>query len=326
LIILAAVFGAMTMSCNDPELDPATPGLLVPRTVDQDASLPQISVNGTTLNSETFGNPQDPMIIVLHGGPGGDYRSMLNCRHFAANGYFIVFYDQRGSGLSQRHPAGTYTEDVMIGDLEAVIQHYRTSPEQKTYLLGLSWGAMLATAYIDRHPSEIAGAILAEPGGFTWDVAKDYISRTRDAKFYSEQINDVFYFDQIITGKEDQHDIIDYKFALQASCENVKNNPLGNAGPSPFWRYGAAVQQGLFDSAEEQGFDFTQNLGQYNKRVLFLYSELNRAYGPAHANIVASAYPNAELKQIKSCGHEIIYFGWQEFYSTSIEYLNTINN
>ena len=33
------------------------PGLLVPRTVDEDSSLPSISVNGTMLHSEAFGLP-----------------------------------------------------------------------------------------------------------------------------------------------------------------------------------------------------------------------------------------------------------------------------
>ncbi|MDL1892501.1 alpha/beta hydrolase, partial [Sphingobacteriales bacterium CHB3] len=56
---------------------------MVPLTVDQDPSLPSISVNGTQLHAETYGNPNDPMIVVLHGGPGSDYRSLLNCSKFA---------------------------------------------------------------------------------------------------------------------------------------------------------------------------------------------------------------------------------------------------
>jgi len=53
-------------------LDPGEPGQLVPLTVDEDPTLPSISVNGTQLHAETFGNPTDPMLVILHGGPGGD--------------------------------------------------------------------------------------------------------------------------------------------------------------------------------------------------------------------------------------------------------------
>lgn len=81
---------------------PAEPGDLVPKTVDQDSALPGLDRNGTRLHTETFGLPTDPLLVILHGGPGGDYRSMLAARAFAADGFHVVFYDQRGTGLSKR--------------------------------------------------------------------------------------------------------------------------------------------------------------------------------------------------------------------------------
>jgi proline iminopeptidase len=65
------------MGCEK-ELKTTDPGNLVPRTVDQDPSLPSIIVNGTQLHTEAFGNPADPMVVFLHGGPGSDYRNALN--------------------------------------------------------------------------------------------------------------------------------------------------------------------------------------------------------------------------------------------------------
>jgi proline iminopeptidase len=111
-------------------LEPGQAGDLVPLTVDEDPSLPSIDVNGTLLHSESYGDPRHPMIVVLHGGPGGDYRGMLKCTTFVADGFFVVFYDQRGCGLSQRHAKDLYTTRgpaLFIEDLAAVIRHYRTS-------------------------------------------------------------------------------------------------------------------------------------------------------------------------------------------------------
>lgn len=258
-------------------------------------------------------------------GPGGDYRSMLKCKAFVNDGYFVVFYDQRGSGLSKRHPKKDYNSDIMIEDLGAIIQHFRKSPDQKVLLLGHSWGAMLATAYINRHPSEINGAILSEPGGFTWNVTKDYISRTRELDFFSEVINDAVYYDQILTAKDDEHEILDYKFALTTVVEHASGNPLGNAGPYPNWRSGSVVQIALFDIAEEQGLDYTTSLSQFTTPVVFMYSELNRAYGHSHAQFLSSAYPNAQLKLVRGTGHEMLWFGWDNYYQTVLEYLNELN-
>ncbi len=71
-------------------LDPDKAGNLVPETVDQDSSIASIEVAGTMLHSETFGDPSDPMLMVLHGGPGADYRSLLPLQALADDGYYVV--------------------------------------------------------------------------------------------------------------------------------------------------------------------------------------------------------------------------------------------
>jgi proline iminopeptidase len=320
LVLMATI--AVT-ACKK-ELKVNDQGNLVPRTVTEDASLPSILVNGTHLHAETFGNPDDPMVIMLHGGPGSDYRSMLNAKALANDGYFIVFYDQRGSGLSQRHDKNSYSLQLMMDDLTAVISYYRKSPGQKIFLLGHSWGAMLATAYINSYPNVINGAILAEPGGFTWDETRDYISRTKKLSAFNENSNDALYPDQFFTGKENEHEILDYKLALAASFDSREGNPIGNAGPYPMWRYGAVVQSALLEIASKDGFDWTTNLKQYNTKVLFCYSELNKAYGPGHAQLLSSAYTQVQLEMIKGTGHEILYFGWNNFYPLVKNYLTAL--
>lgn len=95
-------------------LDPTEPGYLVPPTVAEDSSLPAIEMNGSRFHIQTFGDPANPVIIFLHGGPGGDHRSLLRMgeRHDGyslADEYFLVYWDQRGAGLSARHD-----KDVLI--------------------------------------------------------------------------------------------------------------------------------------------------------------------------------------------------------------------
>ena len=318
-----AFLTAATFAACDKELDLKEHGNLVPKTVPEDPSRPAITVNGTRLHSETFGNAADPMVVVLHGGPGADYRSMLNCKNLANDGYFIVFYDQRGAGLSQRHDKSTYSIQLMLDDLTGVIAYYRKSPIQKVFLLGHSWGAMMATAYVNANPTAITGLVLAEPGGFTWNQTKDYIGRTRKIDPTDEAANDIFYLDQVLTGKENEHEVLDYKMALTTVFDSKEGNVLGNAGATPFWRMGAVTQAALFDIASKDGFNWTTNLNRFNTKVLFCYSELNRAYGLAHAKLLSSAYPDVQLEKINGSGHEIPYFGWSNFYPLVKTYLNS---
>ncbi len=321
MAVLVAAAAAVTLGSCD-TLEPGEPGLLVPRTVDEDPTLPSIFVNGTQLHAETFGNPNDPMIVVVHGGPGSDYRGMLNCRAFAADSFFVVFYDQRGSGLSKRHRKEVYASvQVFIDDLDAVIRYYR-QPGQKVILMGLSWGAMLSTAYVNQRPAEISGVVLMEPGGLTWTDSEAYIKRWMSLELFDETSNDYVYLDQIITG--DDHNVLDYKFAVRSAADFAEGNKLGIAGPTPFWRMGAVCNAGAFEYAKAHPFDFTTNLQQYTTKVLFAYSELSQAYGRDWAVHVSSAYPSVELVEIKGTGHEIPYFGWEGFYPVAKSYLETI--
>jgi proline iminopeptidase len=322
VLSLVAALAAFTLAGCD-ILEPTDPGLLVPLTVDEDPLLPSISVNGTLLHSEAYGNPNDPMIVVVHGGPGSDYRAMLNCSRFSADGFYVVFYDQRGSGLSKRHPREAFsTVQIFIDDLDAVIRHYRQRPDQKVILMGLSWGAMLATAYVNEYPSAISGVVLMEPGGLTWPDAEAYIKRFTDLNVFDETANDYLYLDQILTG--DDHVKLDYKAGLRAAADFAPGNKLGIAGPYPKWRNGAICNSAALEYARAHSFDFTTNLGLYTTKILFLYSELNQAYGKAHAQLVSSAYPNVDLVEITGTGHEIPYFGWEKLYPVASAYLQTI--
>ena len=323
-MLTAIVVLTISLLACKKELTPNDPGALVPKTVDQDASIQSIAVNGTQLHSETSGDPTDPMVVFLHGGPGADYRNGLNVKNLAADNYYMVFYDQRGSGLSKRHPKNSYSIDVMLDDLTAVIQHYRTSASQKVFLFGHSWGAMLATAYINKYPNAVNGVVLAEPGGFNWEQVQEYMGKSRRLKLFDEVTNDAIYPDQFLTGNENNHAILDYKLALSFPYTYAKNNEEGIEGPSPFWRNGAAVVKKLFEIAEDEGFDFSSNLRQFNTKVLFLYSENNRAYGESFARQEASAFSNVQLSRVDGTGHEMIYFGWNTVYALVLPYLNSL--
>lgn len=320
MVLIAAI---AVIACKK-ELKVNEPGNLVPKTVSEDATIPAININGTRFHAETFGNDTDPMVVMLHGGPGSDYRSLLNAKALANDGYFVIFYDQRGSGLSQREDKSSYSLQLMLDDLGAVISHYRKSKDQKVFLLGHSWGAMLATAYINSYPTAINGVILVEPGGFTWNQTSDYISRTKDLSRFSENSNDALYPEQFFTGNENEHELLDYRMAVLASFDSRKGNPLGIAGAYPFWRYGAVIHSALFEIAGKDGFDWTTNLSRYKTKVLFCYSELNKAYGAEHAQLLSSAYPNVQLEMIHGTGHEMIYFGWDNFYPIVKNYLNAL--
>lgn len=105
-----------------------------------------------------YGNPNGPIIISLHGGPG----SKSAPRHaaiFNLQKYRVVTFDQRGCGLSE--PVGEISNNT-TQDLLADIERLRAQLEIKTwFVFGGSWGATLALLYAEAHPEQVSGLLLA---------------------------------------------------------------------------------------------------------------------------------------------------------------------
>lgn len=137
-------------------------GELVPKTVSDDPNLPNFSLSdGTKLHLETYGNPSDPILIVLHGGPGNSYKPYLAWQSLSED-YFMVYWDQRGAGLSERVPNIELNGPQYLLDLDEIGDHF--SPDQKFYLIGHSWGGAYAAYYVQNHPDRVEKLVLLEPG------------------------------------------------------------------------------------------------------------------------------------------------------------------
>lgn len=284
------------------------PGNLVPKTVDQDPGLPSISVNGALLHSEAFGNPASTMVIMIHGGPGSDYRDLLISKSLVNHGYRVVFYDQRGSGLSQRFSSSSYTSlgigavDLMYEELSGVIAHYRINNQQKVYLVGHSWGGILAAGFAGKYPEKVNGLVIAEPGGLKWDDIETYVKKSRSFKMWGEMFNDAGFIEQFISGKTDQHEILDYRAGMLGS----ENEITGDDKPVPgnAWRAGAVINTALFEVGDKYHPDFSAGLDQFQLPVLFLYSEHNTVFTDSWAQKISGVFKNAHLRKINGVGHE----------------------
>lgn len=303
-------------------LDPDQSGLLVPKTVDQDPSLPaiEISVPGqrlpdgtrypdTLLHAEAFGDPQDPMVLVLHGGPGGDYRGLLPLKALADDGYYVVFYDQRGGGLSQRHAYEIYSFPLLLEDLRQVIEIYsRSFPDRPFVFIGHSWGGMYATWFINEYGDyggRVQGAIISEAGAFTHDELKDYMEKHMGSiEFFGEQLNDVTWLDQFLT--PDGHASADYLETLR-TAGGTPSEHVDPDNPAPKWRSGAVVKEAMHALAEEEDFDWTTNLDAYDRPVLFLRGDLNETMTLEHQTRAAAYYPNGYVVTMSDVGHEMIW-------------------
>ena len=103
------------------------------------------------------GPPDQPPVVVLHGGFGAEHSYMLDVIEPLAGKIHFVMYDQRGSLRSPADPK-TNSIDKQVEDLELLRQNLGVD---RLTLFAHSMGTFLAFSYLKAHPDHVANLVLA---------------------------------------------------------------------------------------------------------------------------------------------------------------------
>ncbi|WP_128544790.1 alpha/beta fold hydrolase [Larkinella soli] len=299
-----ACFMALLALAACQSLDPAQPGNLVARTVDEDPSLPSVTLSGTRLHVQTYGDPKKTKVFVLEGGPGDDFRSLLPLNQ-AVDGwslpanYQVVYHDYRGCGLSRRHPMSELTMAQSLGDLEELID--RLAPGEPVVLVGHSHGGKVAVQYVNQHPERVKGLVLLEPGSFSSEIVKNTPS-SASLNYFGADVNRILWAKQLIG--MGNHQQADYVYDLAKL--NQQNAGRGEDCPPVYYRSGTAAVIAIALGEVENGtYDFTTNLSRFTKPVLFISSEFTDDIGYAFQEKYHVGYfRQHEHVKIPGTGHE----------------------
>jgi len=286
----------------------------IPDTVATDATIPHVEIDGVVFHTETFGDPTNPVIVVVHGGPGGDYGYLLNL-HELEDDYYVVFYDQRGAGLAPRVPAGELTFQSSIDDLHRIVNYYGQG--EPVQLIGHSWGAILAAGYIGQHPDSVARVVLAEPGALDNAGLVRFNERqaasSQSADYYQLLVPTIF--ESLYLDGPDADAQMDYIYGKMSAnfvntaasgyrCEDENVVPVQPTIPTPPSRFGTTAYQALF-GPEADLSPIAANAENYSGDVLFIASECNSFIGVDFQQTQVDTFSQAELVVIPDAGHEM---------------------
>lgn len=289
----------------------------VPATTANDPTLPVIELDGYRFHGETHGDPAAPAVLVLHGGPGYDYRGLLPLRRLA-DAFHVVFYDQRGSGLSPRVDDSDLTVDRFVADVDLFVNRY--SPNEPIRIIGHSWGAMLATAYIARNPERVSLAVLAEPGFFDQEGLARFNERTgldggRPSWAILVAMSAAWARSLHVDGPDSdaRADFLTGQFFTMP----LEDHPLAGYYPdndvrnavSPLWRFGARAGRAVQASgtgADGRLIDLAAGIERWDGHALFITGSENSIIGPAVQRGHAERFRNARVVVIEGAGHTMI--------------------
>jgi proline iminopeptidase len=269
LLVLAGVLAIIALFVWRPAVTP---------TVEFDTSLEFAELEGYRFHVRTFGDKADPPLIVVHGGPGGDSRYLSPLQGLATD-YFVIFYDQRGTGLSPRVPIDTLTLESSLDDLHRIVDHY--GEQRPVRLIGHSWGAMLVVGYLGRHPERVSHAVVVEPGILNPASAKEFVRRFKAGQSVRDALPLLGYMvASPFVASKDGHERRDY--VMTRLMNRAKpGGPYQCAGeampPYSFERAGYAAFSNMLKPVLARPATFTNDLthdvARYKGKLLLLSSE-----------------------------------------------------
>jgi proline iminopeptidase len=280
--------------------------------VQNDATLEFIELNGYKFHVRTFGDPKMPPLIVVHGGPGGDSKYLYPLQELSQT-HYMVFYDQRGTGLSPRVEKTSLTLESSLDDLHLIVSHYRGSGTVK--LIGHSWGAMLVLGFLGRHPDSVSHAVVVEPGMLDAASAKEFVRRLKASQSITDALALLKYIllTPLVTST-DGHERFDYVMTrlmnrakpggpYQCEGQAMPADAFGRAGYAAF----SNMLKPVLDRPETFSLDLTHNLSAYKGALLMLSSECSFIGYPYQQTFHMPHLPTHTVhRQAKSMGHNML--------------------
>ena len=137
----------------------------------------KVDIGGCNLYCEQEG--EGIPLVLINGGPGGTHHCFHP--HFSrAKGFArIIYYDQRGCGLSDYKPENGYTVNQAVDDLDRLRKALGIN---QWVVLGFSYGGLLGQCYATKYPENLKGLVLVGSSLGFLDL-----SPSRQQEFISDQ-------------------------------------------------------------------------------------------------------------------------------------------
>lgn len=265
-------------------------------------------------------NKQNTPLIVLHGGPGNTHDPLQAALHVLADERPVIFYDQLGSGNSDRPTDDSLWKTERF--VEELMDIRKALGLDEVHILGHSWGTMLAVAYlIDRKPAGVKSVIFSSPclSAQRWK---------QDADHFLAQLPEEV--QQTIARHEEQGttDSKEYQEAMKEYYKRhvckidplppvmVESRPKGNKdiymkmwGPSEFCPTGNL-----------KTFDYTPQLHELNIPALFVCGRYDEA-APESTRYYQSLVPHSEFHVFENSSHVSYLEEPEEYIETVRDFL-----
>ena len=278
-----------------------------------------VQVNGGKIHYMDIGSKYAPVLLLLHGGPGGT-SYYLNPLLSLRNAYRIVIFDQLGCGKSDRiTDTSLMTIENHIDQIDKLTRHLGIS---EFHLYGQSWGTMLGLEYYSRFPEKVKSMILSSPAISVekWKTDTDLLVKTLPAST-QKIIKDCT--------ESGNFDSPDYQLAIQEFYEKyvARKLPWSADIDSTFANFGMNVYQYMWGPSEFTAtgtlktYDGTGILSNVKVPVQFIIGEFDEV-SESTAKYYQSLVRGSKLSVTSNAGHLTMQDNPEEDIETILKFLN----
>lgn len=258
----------------------------------------KISVNDIEIYYRALGEGEP--IIVLHAGPGLGHNYLLPHLNNLSENYQLIFYDQRGSGLSEANiDSESITVNEFVKDIDLIRTHFGF---EKIHIMGHSWGGYLAMKYAIINPNNVRSLLLVSSNGATEESLKDY-DRIRAERMTSEdtkKMSEIFASEEFKVAEVNTIENLVRMFFKPVLYEASYIDSI-NFGISEYTAKNLFTIFGLL-SNDRKGYDLTEQLKYLSIPTLIIHGNDDPLL-PKYALVLHETISGSELVMIENSGH-----------------------
>ncbi len=257
-------------------------------------------------------------IVLLHGGPGGTHHYFHP--HFSHASAFaqVIYYDQRGCGLSDYEPGEGYSIQQAADDLDKL--RIALNIDQWV-VVGYSYGGLLAQLYGTKYRESMAGLVLISSAVSSQielgpDRQYDFISseeqlRMQEINQMPDLTREQIIFNRYLNG--------DWKrqFFYHPSKERIAELARYE------WIHDNKLRNGIIESM--RSLDLEGAFNDFPVPAIIFEGKWDLTWNEKKREVLNSNHPNAEMVLIERAGHNLFADQPDKFFGELRNFIESLN-
>ncbi|MEO0789449.1 MAG: proline iminopeptidase-family hydrolase [Bacteroidota bacterium] len=272
------------------------------------------------------GNNDDIKLLMLHGGPGATHEYWQPAdAYLPQHGIEYYYYDQLGSFFSDQ-PSDTSLWNIerFVDEVEQVRQSLGLGPDN-FYLIGHSWGGILAMEYALAHQDKLKGLIISNMmsdcpayGQYAHDVLGPGLGEEVYQQILAFEEAEDFGNPEYLRIMEELHypkhvlRMPPGEWPITATNAFAHINPdiyVPMQGPSEFGIRGKLAEWSVTDRLSEIEVPTLVIAGQHD------------TMDPEHMTMMAEELPNGSLLMLDEGSHMAMYDDQEDYFAGLVDFL-----